>query len=72
MSLGINVDEKWIDLLDRLRADHFGKDLTYCGEMGEYHTFVFDGPIFRQPVRFMLGDKVWINGYWLIDVSSSD
>lgn len=69
--LGINVDEKWIDLLDRLRVNRFGKDLTYCGEMGEYHTFVFDGPIFRQPVRFMLGDKVWINGYWLIDVSSS-
>ena len=27
-----------------------------CGERGEYHTFVFDGPLFRQPVPFRLGD----------------
>jgi uncharacterized protein (TIGR00290 family) len=27
-----------------------------CGENGEYHSFVFDGPIFQQPVRFEKGD----------------
>lgn len=26
-----------------------------CGENGEYHTFCFDGPIFRYPVRYTLG-----------------
>jgi uncharacterized protein (TIGR00290 family) len=26
-----------------------------CGENGEYHSFVFDGPIFREPVRFSRG-----------------
>lgn len=25
------------------------------GENGEYHTFCYDGPIFRQPVPFLLG-----------------
>lgn len=25
------------------------------GENGEYHTFCYDGPIFRTPVRFRLG-----------------
>ena len=27
-----------------------------CGERGEYHTFVFDGPPFRRPVRFTPGE----------------
>jgi uncharacterized protein (TIGR00290 family) len=26
-----------------------------CGERGEFHTFAFDGKLFRQPVRFTLG-----------------
>lgn len=29
-----------------------------CGENGEFHTFVFDGPIFRWPVRISLGQVV--------------
>lgn len=27
-----------------------------CGENGEYHTFCYDGPIFRSPVPFTLGE----------------
>ncbi len=29
-----------------------------CGENGEYHSFVFDGPIFKEAVRFSVGEKV--------------
>ncbi|MCB7480483.1 diphthine--ammonia ligase [Christiangramia sediminis] len=29
-----------------------------CGENGEFHTFVFDGPIFNSPVEFEIGEKV--------------
>jgi uncharacterized protein (TIGR00290 family) len=29
-----------------------------CGENGEFHTFVFDGPIFTRPVDFTLGEIV--------------
>lgn len=29
-----------------------------CGEYGEFHTFVYDGPIFREPVDFDMGEKV--------------
>lgn len=29
-----------------------------CGENGEFHTFCFDGPIFKNPVNFKLGPKV--------------
>ncbi|MDT0644303.1 ATP-binding protein [Zunongwangia sp. F363] len=33
-----------------------GVDL--CGENGEFHTFVYDGPIFKKPVEFTVGEKV--------------
>jgi uncharacterized protein (TIGR00290 family) len=26
-----------------------------CGENGEFHTFAFDGPIFKEPIRFQVG-----------------
>ncbi|MDP2157121.1 MAG: diphthine--ammonia ligase [Nitrospirota bacterium] len=29
-----------------------------CGENGEFHSFVFDGPLFRRPVRFEKGEVV--------------
>ncbi|MFC5408268.1 diphthine--ammonia ligase [Larkinella bovis] len=29
-----------------------------CGENGEYHSFVYDGPIFKKPVAFRKGDHV--------------
>jgi uncharacterized protein (TIGR00290 family) len=30
-----------------------------CGENGEFHTFVFDGPIFKFPVTFSIGEKIY-------------
>ncbi len=29
-----------------------------CGENGEFHTFVFDGPIFKNPIEFTKGEIV--------------
>lgn len=33
------------------------KEVDPCGENGEYHSFVFDGPIFKNPIQFELGEK---------------
>ncbi len=30
-----------------------------CGENGEFHTFCYDGPIFKEPIKFKLGEKVF-------------
>jgi len=30
-----------------------------CGENGEYHTFCYDGPIFRKKIDFTIGEKVY-------------
>ena len=39
-----------------------------CGENGEFHTFVFDGPIFQTPVHFTTGEKVLRDGFWFCDL----
>ena len=30
-----------------------------CGENGEYHSFCFDGPIFKIPIKFSVGEKIY-------------
>ena len=39
-----------------------------CGENGEFHTFVFDGPIFKKPVRFSRGEVVCRDSFWFCDL----
>jgi uncharacterized protein (TIGR00290 family) len=34
-------------------------DVDVCGENGEFHSFAFAGPVFRRPVGFEVGDKVY-------------
>ena len=40
-----------------------------CGENGEYHTFVCDGPIFRSPIPIRLGEKINLGSHAVIDIS---
>lgn len=39
-----------------------------CGENGEFHTFVFNGPNFKEPVKFSLGDRVQRDRFWFRDL----
>lgn len=44
--------------LDRNFAKNLLPGIDPCGENGEYHTFVYDGPIFRAPVIYERGKVV--------------
>lgn len=39
-----------------------------CGENGEFHSFVFDGPNFAEEVKFSLGERVLRDGFWFCDL----
>jgi uncharacterized protein (TIGR00290 family) len=39
-----------------------------CGENGEFHTFVYAGPIFSQPVPIARGEVVERDGFWFQDL----
>jgi uncharacterized protein (TIGR00290 family) len=45
-------------------------DVDPCGENGEFHTFVFDGPIFRAPVSVQVGETVLRDGRYYTDLIS--
>jgi uncharacterized protein (TIGR00290 family) len=34
------------------------KGVDPCGENGEFHTFTYAGPIFKEEIRFQIGEKV--------------
>ncbi len=42
--------------------------LDPCGEHGEYHTYVFDGPEFRHPVGFTQGPTFEADGHRFLDL----
>lgn len=37
--------------------DELPKEVDPCGENGEYHSFVYDGPIFKKPIQIHVGEK---------------
>jgi uncharacterized protein (TIGR00290 family) len=42
----------------------FPKTADVCGEHGEYHTFVFDGPIFKKAVSYKVGETLIRDGHF--------
>ncbi len=48
--LGKDLSLSLIDELERAGAD-------VCGENGEYHTVVYDGPIFKRPIKLNFGSE---------------
>ncbi len=43
-------------------------DVDPCGENGEFHTFVYDGPIFREPIPVAVGQVVSRDGLEYADI----
>jgi len=69
---------------ERLSADFLGRVLDSqlvrelaalgvdpCGEEGEYHSLVTDGPLFAQSLVVSPGEKVLKEGYWFLDLKLS-
>jgi diphthine-ammonia ligase len=59
--LGRQVDKKLASELDQLGIDA-------CGEAGEFHTFVYDGPSFRKPVKIGRTSVITRDGHWTLDI----
>ena len=67
--------------LDVLSTEFLGKQLTKsvvkdivkagsdaCGENGEYHTFVFDGPLFKYPIKFKQNGIITNETHGFLDI----
>lgn len=60
--LGRILDAETIDLMKRCGID-------VCGENGEYHTLVVDGPIFCNPLTYKTGEILNFNDFSVIEVT---
>ncbi len=43
-----------------------------CGENGEFHSFVYDGPVFKRAIRIKIGERVLRDNFWFADVTAFD
>ncbi|MEO6734702.1 MAG: diphthine--ammonia ligase [Ferruginibacter sp.] len=59
------VNENFLDksfcgrIIDQQFINDLPANVDPCGENGEFHTFVFDGPIFKTPINFSIGELVY-------------
>jgi len=62
--VGKEVDK---ELLDELKS----RNICPCGENGEFHTLVVDGPIFKRRIEILESEPVFKEGfwkYWFLDI----
>jgi uncharacterized protein (TIGR00290 family) len=65
----IEASEKWLgSIIDKDFIQGLAPGIDPCGENGEFHTFVFDGPLFKQPVRFSPGKKILKGKCWFLEL----
>ena len=57
---GMMINEHFLSVLP--------SDVDPCGENGEFHSFVFDGPNFKQAVKFSIGETVTKGSFWFCDL----
>ena len=67
--LGRKVDLDFINQLAELRKT---KDITLCGEVGEYHTLVVDGPLFQKRMEIVGTRKVFRDEHWFLEILGTE
>lgn len=67
-------------LIDEDFLANLPQEVDPCGENGEFHSYVFDGPIFQEEISVKVGEKIlrsykkddeetnWDSEYWYCDL----
>jgi len=67
------LDKKFIGRrLDKDFLTELPPDVDPGGENGEFHSFVFDGPIFRERIHFSPGEIVLRDSFYFCDLLAKD
>ena len=78
------LQDKLSDTLNQMQSkvNDLPDNVDVCGENGEFHSFVYDGPIFKKPIPIIVGEIVkkeyksdensdWDNAFWYADLELS-
>jgi len=65
------IDEDWIGRrVDKAFMEYLRrKNIDICGENGEYHTLVTDGPIFNRRIQLIESKTISRDNYWFLDTT---
>jgi len=66
-------DESWIGRnIDRNFVTEISQrvNVNPCGELGEYHTFAYNGPLFKIPIKIANFKKKRADNYWFLDITA--
>ncbi|HXB40904.1 MAG TPA: diphthine--ammonia ligase [Bacteroidia bacterium] len=54
------LNKDWVGKeINKLFVEELPKTADPCGENGEYHTFCYDGPLFKKRIDFTIGEKLY-------------
>ncbi len=65
--LGRKIDDKFLADLKKANSA-----VDACGENGEFHTLVLDGPIFEKKIIITESDPIHKEGYWFMNITNFD
>lgn len=63
------LDQKFVGrIIDDKFSNELPPDVDLCGENGEFHSFVFDGPVFKKRIGFTIGEVVLRDSFAFCDL----
>ncbi|MCL4482292.1 MAG: diphthine--ammonia ligase [Bacteroidetes bacterium] len=74
LTVSVNAKQLTEDFLGRVYDSDFVEELSkmegidICAELGEFHTFVYDGPNFSHPVSFQKGMVSFRDSHWFLEI----
>jgi diphthine-ammonia ligase len=66
------IDQEWLGRgVDRDFSEYLkSKNIDPCGESGEYHTLVVNGPLFKRRIEITESRTIRRGDYWFLDTIS--
>ena len=54
------LDQEWLGKeIDKSFIEQLPINIDPCGENGEFHSFCYDGPLFKERINFKIGSRVY-------------
>ena len=60
--IGRKIDKSFLEDMHKLPK------VDACGENGEYHSLVTNGPIFKKKIDIIKSEPIFRDGYWFLDI----
>jgi uncharacterized protein (TIGR00290 family) len=66
------LGKEWLGrIIDRKFLEELNPEIDPCGEKGEFHTLVVDGPLFSEPIKILETQSVFRESFgkhWFLDI----